>query len=123
MTRWLLRRLGRLLLSGIFVVAGADAFRDPGPRAGKAEALGIPYPELATQVNAATMVVAGAALALGLRTRWAAATLVGSLIPTTLAGHPYWKEEDPQARSLQRTQFLKNAGLLGGLLAVLAAEG
>ena len=120
MTRRLLRRLSRLLLSGIFVVAGAEAFQNPGPRVAKAADLGVPQPELATRANAAAMVVAGAALGVGLRTRLAAAGLIASLVPTTVAGHPYWKEDDPRARSMQRTQFLKNLGLLGGLLAVLA---
>jgi putative oxidoreductase len=119
-TRWLLRRLSRLFLSGIFVVAGSEAFQNPGPRVAKAAGLGLPNPELATKANAAVMVGAGTAMALGLRNRWAAAALLASLVPTTLAGHPYWKEEDAQARSTQRTQFLKNLGLLGGLLAVLA---
>ena len=120
MIRWLLRRVSRLLLSGIFVLAGAEAFQDPGPRVARAADLGMPYPDLATKANAAAMVVAGSALALGVRTRLAATTLAASLVPTTVAGHPYWKEEDPKARAMQRTQFLKNLGLLGGLLAVLA---
>ena len=120
MIRWLLRRVSRLLLSGVFVVAGAEAFQNPGPRVAKAADLGLPHPELATKANAATMVLAGAALGLGVRTRLAATTLASSLVPTTVAGHPYWHEDDPKARSMQRTQFLKNLGLLGGLLAVLA---
>ena len=120
MIHWLLRRLSRLLLSGIFVVAGAEAFQNPGQRVARAADLGVPYPELATKANAATMVLAGSALALGVRARLAAATLAASLVPTTVAGHPYWKEDDPKARAMQRTQFLKNVGLLGGLLAVLA---
>ena len=66
------------------------------------------------------MVVAGSALALGVRARLAATILAASLVPTTVAGHPYWKEDDPRVRAMQRTQFLKNLGLLGGLLAVLA---
>jgi putative oxidoreductase len=114
--------LGRLLLAGIFVSGGLDAFRNPAPRAPKAEDLGLPRPETAVKVNGAAMVLGGAALGLGLFPGWAAAVLLGSLVPTTLAGHPYWNEEDPQARSMQRTQFLKNLGLLGGLLVVIAAE-
>ena len=49
-----------------------------------------------------------------------AATLASSLVPTTLAGHPFWQETDPAVRSAQRVQFLKNASILGGL--ILAAN-
>jgi uncharacterized membrane protein YphA (DoxX/SURF4 family) len=50
--------------------------------------------------------------------------LATTLIPTTLAGHAFWAEEDPQARAQQRIQFLKNASMFGGLLlAALDTEG
>jgi uncharacterized membrane protein YphA (DoxX/SURF4 family) len=68
------------------------------------------------------MVVAGTALALGIFPRWAAGVLFASLVPTTLAGHPWWKEEDDQARAQQRIHFLKNVAIIGGLVAVMLAE-
>jgi uncharacterized membrane protein YphA (DoxX/SURF4 family) len=48
--------------------------------------------------------------------RLAALALAGSLIPTTLAGHAFWKVDDPTARKLQRIQFHKNLAMIGGLL-------
>jgi uncharacterized membrane protein YphA (DoxX/SURF4 family) len=59
-------------------------------------------------------------LALGILPKLAAAALFASLIPTTLAGHPFWKVEDDAGRKQQQTQFAKNLGLLGGLLLVMA---
>ncbi len=56
----------------------------------------------------------------GRLTRAAALALAVSLVPTTLAGHAWWKTEDPDERARQRTQFTKNLSLLGGLL--IAAE-
>ena len=50
----------------------------------------------------------------------AAAVLAGSLVPTTLAGHPYWRVEDPAMRRQQRVHFFKNVGLFGGALLVLS---
>ncbi len=55
------------------------------------------------------------------RSRWvsprlSALTLAASLVPTTLAGHAYWKIEDPAARKVQRIQFHKNMAMIGGLL-------
>ena len=116
----MLKALGRICLSGIFIVAGAEAFSAPGPRTGKVEGAGIPEPETAVKINGATMVIAGILLALGIMPKAAAGALIGTMIPTTLVGHAFWKEEKPQAQSMQRVQFLKNLGLIGGLLWIIA---
>jgi uncharacterized membrane protein YphA (DoxX/SURF4 family) len=68
------------------------------------------------KIDALVKIGAGAALALGKLPRLSAALLAASLVPTTLAGHPFWELDDPKERSAQRIQFLKNLGLLGGLL-------
>ena len=49
--------------------------------------------------------------------------LIASLIPTTVAGHPFWTIEDPAARAQQRIHFLKNSAMLGGLLLVVLDRG
>jgi putative oxidoreductase len=118
--RRLIKAKGRVLMSGIFVAAGWDAFRHPVAKVPRVETLGLPEAETLVKVNGLTMVAAGTALALGITPRLAALALVGTLIPTTVAGHPFWDEDDPAARARQRIQFLKNVGLLGGLLYVVA---
>ncbi len=118
--RTFLRALARIALAGIFVSGGADAFRNPQPRAPRAANLGLPNPQLAVKANGAAMVAAGAALALGVKPKAAAAVLAGLLVPTTLAGHAFWNEGDERARRMQQTQFFKNLGLFGGALLVLA---
>jgi putative oxidoreductase len=117
-----LKQFAYLLLSAIFIQGGYRAYIQPGGRVKQAADLGVPEPELAVKVNGLTMLVAGTMLALGIFPKLAAAALFGSLIPTTLAGHAFWKEEDPAKRSMQQTQFAKNLGLLGGLLLVMAAS-
>ena len=102
-------------MSGIFVHGGWQAFSEPAGRAEKAAKLGLPEPELLTRFSGLNMMISGAALGLGIKPRLAAMSLAGSLVPTTLAGHRFW-EEDEGARSGQLTQFLKNLGLLGGLV-------
>ena len=116
----MLKALGRICLSAIFILGGLDAFKTPGPRTGKVEGAGIPEPETAVKINGATMVIGGILLALGIMPKVAAGALIGTLIPTTLVGHPFWQEEDPKAVAMQRTHFLKNLGLLGGLLWIIA---
>jgi putative oxidoreductase len=119
--------LTRSLLSGIFVVAGADAAKEPGPRTAVAQQfmkkLGIDLDdaEAATlvQVNGAVMTVAGTALSLGILPRVAALALIGSLLPTTLAGHSFWEHDEEPQRKMNQIQFLKNLGLIGALVSVL----
>lgn len=116
-----LRFVGRACLGSSFVVLGWDAAREPGGRVAAAEAIGLPEPELAVRANGAAMVLGGVALTLGILPRLAALGLVASLAPTTFAGHPYWKETDPQKRHGQEIHFLKNLSMIGGLLLVAFA--
>ena len=62
--------------------------------------------------------------ALGKLPRLASAVLAATLVPTTVAAHSFWQEQDPEVRAKQKVQFLKNLGLLGGLLlAAVDTEG
>jgi uncharacterized membrane protein YphA (DoxX/SURF4 family) len=119
--------VARPLLAGMFVYGGLDAFRNPEgkvPRAEKvapdiAGVVGIDADtEQLVQFNGAVQVAAGITLALGVLPRLSALILAGSLVPTTLAGHRFWEEEDDAARAQQTIQFLKNAAMFGGLLLV-----
>ena len=127
------RRIARPLLAATFVSGGVDAYRHPAPRA-KAAApivdkyasqLGLPNdPELLVRANGAAMAAAGSLLALGRFPRLSATVLALTIIPTTYIGHQFWTIEDPAQRKQQLLHFLKNAGLLGGvLLAAVDTEG
>jgi len=121
------------MLGAIFVVSGARAVTQPDQLAGRAKKvtdrlaplIERVHPRLPTQartlvqLNGAAQLAAGTLLVSHRFRRPAALVLVGTLIPTTLAGHPFWTHEDPVERRNQMTHFLKNLGLLGGL--VLAA--
>ena len=113
----LVQALGRVAAGIPFVMLGLDAVREPGGRVEVVESLGVPSAELAVRANGAAMAVGGAALAVGVLPRAAAVGLALSLVPTTLAGHPYWRETEPARRAQQRIHFLKNAALTGALLA------
>ncbi len=117
-----LRTLARPLLASIFVVGGAAALKEPGGRVETVRAAGLDQPERLVRVNAATQVVAGLALATGRLPRIAAAVLAGSLVPTTVVGHGFWSVP-PERRQSEQIQFLKNVGLLGGLLLAVADTG
>jgi putative oxidoreductase len=120
-----LRPAARAFTGSTYVLLGFDALRAPGARVEQAGPVlaairkWVPLPdddELVVRANAAVMVAAGGLLMLGKAPRLSALALVGSLIPTTLAGHSYWEAEDPATRKIQRIQFHKNLAMVGGLL-------
>lgn len=127
------RRLARPMLASMFVTDGLDALRHPGGRAqaaapfleSVAQPLGLPNdPELLVRVNGAAMLGAGAMLGLGRMPRLSALVLAVTMVPTTYVGHAFWGVEDREARVAQRTQFLKNLSMIGGLLvAAVDTEG
>jgi len=126
------------MLASLFVIQGWQAFRRPEALAEKAKpltdrlgpALKAIHPDAPTdaktlvQMNGAAQVASGLLLATGRATTPASLVLAGTLVPTTIAGHPFWQTSDPAERAQQRVQFLKNVGILGGLLfAALDNEG
>ncbi|MDX2974192.1 DoxX family protein [Kribbella solani] len=137
------RALARPLLSVIFVVQGANSIRNPEPLVPKAQPVTdrfvpmvkkVAPPQVSDRIpdttanlvrlNGAAQVVGGLALASGKGRRLGASLLAASLVPTTLAGHSFWLEKDKAVRNQQRIQFMKNLGLLGGLLlAAVDTEG
>jgi putative oxidoreductase len=119
------RGLARTLLAGTFVMGGLGAWKRSTTLAEKAAPVTDPIEsrlrvglssEQFVQANAVVQVVGGGLFALGVWPRAMALVLGASLVPTTIAGHAFWDADDHEERNAQRTQFLKNAGLLGGLL-------
>jgi putative oxidoreductase len=121
-------RVASPLLATIFILGGLDAVRNPEGKVKKAETVTNPIAqrvgvlpddtETLVRLNGAVQVAAGTLLSLGIARRLGATVLMGSLIPTTLAGHRFWEELDEDARNAQMVHLAKNVGLLGGLLLI-----
>jgi len=116
-----------LVLAGSGAAAAAAALRKPGPHAEAAKPvinrIADVLPEKAPKdavtlirIDAAVKLGAGAMLGLGKAPRLSALALAGSVVPTTLAAHRFWEMDDPAERENARVHFVKNLGLLGGLL-------
>ena len=129
----IVRRIARPMLAAVFVSGGIDQLRHPAAKLGKATplldraipALGLPDDkEMLIRANGATMVAAGAMLATGRLARVGGLLAAASLVPTTVAGHPFWEASDPAEKAAHRTQFLKNVAIIGGaLLAAVDTDG
>ncbi len=135
----LVRRIARPLLATPFVYGGISTLRKPQDRVPGArpvvekltetadKQLPVELPkdvEQYVKLNAGVQVGAGALLALGRLPRLSALALAGSTVPTTLAGHRFWDEQDPKVQFEKIAHFVKNVGMLGGLLlAAVDTEG
>jgi uncharacterized membrane protein YphA (DoxX/SURF4 family) len=131
-----IRTVARALLAAVFVRGGLSAYNNPDRLVDGAkpvtdrlapalDAVGLPTDaRTLVRLNGAVQVVGGVLLATNTLTRPAALALAGSLVPTTLAGHDFWSQDDPAQRAGHQIHFLKNVGLLGGLLlAAVDTEG
>jgi uncharacterized membrane protein YphA (DoxX/SURF4 family) len=131
----LLRAGARTMLASYFIVNGVKTVRNPDPLVPAAEPVAdrvVPLvkkyapqqvaavvPEdtaSLVRINGGAQILGGLALASGKGRRLGALMLAGSLVPSTLARHPFWSRTDPDERALDRSQFLKNVSLLGGVL-------
>ena len=135
----LVRRIARPMLASSFIYGGIDTLRNPQSRVPGArpvveqitaqadKQLPVQVPrdvEQWVRIDAGVKVGAGTLLAAGKLPRISAVLLAASTVPTTLAGHRFWEHEDPKERFGQLAHFLKNLGLLGGLLiAAVDTEG
>ena len=134
------RRAARPLLSSVFFVGAVNALRNAETMAEKAKPVtdkivakvkqAVPQAPIPSnektlvQVNAGAQLLAATALAAGRAPRLSATVLGLSLVPTTIAGHAFWGEDEPATKKAQQLQFAKNLSVLGGLiLAAVDTEG
>lgn len=112
------RTAARTLLSGIFVYSGYRMLTN-ADRYAKQAATALPMlPEdpMVAKAQGATMLAAGSTFALGIFPKLSARILALTLLVSTYVGHQFWKLETPEERRPQLIHFLKNLGILGGLL-------
>lgn len=127
----LIRRLARPLLASTFVANGVDTLTHPNRRVEQATTLvhtgeetlptdiasKLPSdPSTLVRATAITQVAGGTLLALGKAPRLAALTLAATVVPATVTEQNFWAEDDPERKAAKRTAFLKDVGLLGGLI-------
>ncbi len=135
----LLRAAARTMLASYFIVTGAKALKNPSPFVSDADPVAEKIVPLArkfapaqisdripddtatlVRINGGVQLLGGLALAAGKGRRLGATLLAISLVPQTLAEHPFWSRDTAEERAADRSHFLKNVALMGGV--VLAAR-
>jgi uncharacterized membrane protein YphA (DoxX/SURF4 family) len=132
--------IGRIFISGIFIIEALDKFADwrlneemlrkaitawqvflshSSSGGGVFFERILPFSTFLLALAAIVELIGGFFVLLGFKVRLGALLLILFLIPSTLLFHDFW-HLDVTARSMQMILFLKNCAILGGLLNILA---
>lgn len=114
-------RLGRFLLSVIFILSGLGKIPHFSAVAGMMASKGIPLASVALVITLIIEIGGGLLLLAGYKARYAAIVLAIWLIPVTLTFHNFWAYQG-QLQQEQVVNFLKNLAIIGGLLLVAASH-
>jgi putative oxidoreductase len=111
--------IGRVLLALVFLLSGIGKLRGFDGTMAYISSVGLPLAGVLAALALALEIVAGVALILGYRTRWAALALAAFTLVAAFLFHNFWSMPE-QAQVMQQIMFLKNLAIAGGLLMVAA---
>ncbi|MFI5134743.1 MAG: DoxX family protein [Chitinophagales bacterium] len=110
--------LGRILFVSIFFATLAGNFN--AEKAKNAAVNGLPFASLLVPLSSVMAFIGSASVLLGIYAQYGAWLLIIFLLPVTFIQHKFWTIEDPMKRRGQYINFLKNLGLIGGALFIVA---
>lgn len=111
--------LARVLMATLFLPAGLSKIGGFDGTVGYIASVGLPLASLGAVVAILVEVLAPLALLVGWRTRWAALVLAVFTLVATVFFHNFWAMPAEQ-QFMQQLMFMKNLGVVGGLLALAA---
>jgi putative oxidoreductase len=112
---------GRILLGGIFVVAGLRHLMIVPILTAAVEARGLPFPRAFVLIGTGFQIAAGLTLMHGFYIAWAALGLILFTIIASVMLVNFWDKKGEERVALANA-FQTNIGLIGGLL-LAAAQG
>ena len=111
--------VARLLLAAMFILSGASKLGDIAGTAGFIASAGLPAPAFLAVAAGLLELVAGLALVVGFKARWAALALGVFTLLATVVFHAYWAAPAAQ-QYVQQLMFMKNLAVAGGMFLVAA---
>jgi putative oxidoreductase len=112
--------IARFLLTFIFLSSVANKVMNFGPTTEYMATNGMPLPPLMLVIAIVLLVAGGLSVLLGYQARIGAALLILFLITATWFFHAFWTFGDPGEAQSQMIQFMKNMGLMGAMLFIIA---
>ena len=111
--------VGRILLALIFIISGFGKISGYAGTAGYMVSKGLPLVAVLLPLTILVELGGGLLIALGWKTRWAAAVVFLFLIPVTLVFHNPTGLAAAEAQQ-QMINLLKNVSIMGGMLGLFA---
>lgn len=111
--------LGRILLALIFLLSGIGKIGGFAGTAGYMASKGLPMVEVLLAITIVIEIGAALMLILGWKAKLGAAALFLWMIPVTILFHNFWAMPADQ-QMIQQIMFMKNLGLMGGMLYIMA---
>lgn len=111
--------VGRILLAAIFLMSGIGKIGAFSGTAGYMLSKGLPMTEVLLAITIVIEIGGALMLILGWQAKLGAAALFLWMIPVTLVFHNFWAMP-PADQQMQIIMFMKNLGLMGGMLYIMA---
>ncbi|MGH9358817.1 MAG: DoxX family membrane protein [Terriglobia bacterium] len=112
--------IGRLIFGGYFISAGINHFKNLNYMSGYVKSKGAPAPKAAVAGTGVLLLLGGLSMFLGVLPLAGVILLIIFLLGASPQMHAFWKIQEPQARAMEKINFMKNMALLGALLMFLA---
>jgi putative oxidoreductase len=113
--------IARILLSALFLLSGFNKIAHFGASSQMIKGMGVPFASLATGIAILIEIGGAVAIIAGWKTKLAAWVQFVYLIPVTFMIHNFWASPAAMQQD-QMVHFMKNLGIMGGLL-ILAGRG
>jgi len=120
MTISILLLIGRIIFGFYWINVAYNHFKNSAMLAGYAQSKVVKSGKAAAVGTGVLALLGGLSILLGLWPRVGIALLVIFLAGVTYKIHTYWTITDPNARQMDKVQFMKNVALIGALFMVFA---
>ena len=111
-------RVGLVLLGLYFIGPGLMKVFAFGDHVSYMQAHNVPMAPLLLVITTVLQLAAGGALVAGFRVPWAALILAGLTLAISIGMHDFWNFEEGTQRAHETQNFIKNLGIMAGLLAL-----
>jgi uncharacterized membrane protein YphA (DoxX/SURF4 family) len=111
--------IGRILFAVLILGSAYAHFTQSAGMAQYAASKGVPLPHPSVLGGGVLLALGGLSVLFGVWADLGSLLLFLFLLPTAVLMHQFWKETDPQAKSMEMVQFNKDIGLAGASLMLM----
>lgn len=105
--------IGRILFVLLFLGSGLGHLTKLDAMAGYVQMRGVPASKPATAISGLWILAGALSVALGVYADLGALMLAGFTLVAAFLVHHFWTDTDPQMKTMEQTQFLKDLALTG----------